>query len=219
MLVDPTPGPDYDATIRLFNSDGSEPELSGNGTRCAAALLVERGYAKEDIRIRTGAGIKHLRTLGREGSEFQFEMNMGVPRIVARRRTLDLSSGPREATLIDVGNPHALTSSKTSISIGAAPAPKPSGTLPSRIAAMCHSSGALALTRLTFVFSKEVRERPTVPAQVQRRSGNCHSTGTLGKSSYGTNAHRQPGTSLEWARNACLSHRTRANHCRRHISS
>ncbi len=39
--------PDFDATIRLFNSDGSEPELSGNGTRCAALLLAreERGFA------------------------------------------------------------------------------------------------------------------------------------------------------------------------------
>jgi diaminopimelate epimerase len=105
MLVDPTPGGGFDATIRLFNSDGSEPELSGNGTRCAAALLIERGHAKEEIRIRTGAGIKHLRLLGRGGSEFQFEMNMGVPRIVALRETLELSTGPREATLLDVGNP------------------------------------------------------------------------------------------------------------------
>ncbi len=105
MLVDSTPGQGFDATIRLFNSDGSEPELSGNGTRCAAALLLEQGQAKEDIRIRTGAGIKHLRVLSRKGSEFQFEMNMGVPRVVALRATLELSSGQREATLLDVGNP------------------------------------------------------------------------------------------------------------------
>jgi diaminopimelate epimerase len=105
MLVDATPGEGFEATIRLFNSDGSEPELSGNGTRCAAALLIEHGHAKEEIRIRTGAGIKHLRLLGRKGSEFQFEMNMGVPRIEALREMLELSTGPREATLIDVGNP------------------------------------------------------------------------------------------------------------------
>ncbi len=105
MLVDPTPGDGFDATIRLFNSDGSEPELSGNGTRCAAALLLERGSPKDDIRIRTGAGVKHLRLLGREGSVFQFEMNMGVPRIVALRETLEFAAGPREATVIDVGNP------------------------------------------------------------------------------------------------------------------
>ena len=105
MLVDPTPGEGFDATLRLFNSDGSEPEISGNGTRCAAALLLEHGHSAPDIRIRTGAGIKHLRVLGRNGSEFQFQMNMGVPAIVALRETLDLSTGPREATLLDVGNP------------------------------------------------------------------------------------------------------------------
>ena len=105
MLVDAVPGDGYDATIRLFNSDGSEPELSGNGTRCAAALLIEHGHTQEELRIRTGAGIKHLRLLGRQGSEFQFEMNMGVPRVLALRETLELSSGAREATLVDVGNP------------------------------------------------------------------------------------------------------------------
>ena len=105
MLVDDAPGEGFDAAIRLFNSDGSEPELSGNGTRCAAALLMERGIEKEELRIRTGAGIKHLRALGREGSVFEFSMNMGVPRVVALRETIDLATGPREATLIDVGNP------------------------------------------------------------------------------------------------------------------
>jgi diaminopimelate epimerase len=110
MLVDPTPGAltsgeRFDATIRLFNSDGSEPELSGNGTRCAAALLMERGHDRDEIRIRTGAGIKHLRVLGCEGSRYRFEMNMGVPRVLELRATIELSTGPRTATLIDVGNP------------------------------------------------------------------------------------------------------------------
>src|SRR5579884_554423 len=40
MLVDDTAAGDRDASIRLFNADGSEPELSGNGTRCAAAVLA-----------------------------------------------------------------------------------------------------------------------------------------------------------------------------------
>jgi len=110
MLVDPTPetateGGLYDGTIRLYNSDGSDAEISGNGTRCAAALLIERGYAKDEVRIRTGAGIKYLRVLERQGSSFLFEMNMGVPRVVALHETFELSSGPRDATILDVGNP------------------------------------------------------------------------------------------------------------------
>src|SRR5580765_78661 len=46
-----------DACIELWNSDGSRSEISGNGTRCAAALLVESKIAQQDeVRIGTGAG-------------------------------------------------------------------------------------------------------------------------------------------------------------------
>jgi Diaminopimelate epimerase len=67
--------------IRLFNPDGSEPEISGNGTRCAAAFLIEAGLAKDDVKIQTGAGLKQLRLLERNDREFLFEMNMGRPSI------------------------------------------------------------------------------------------------------------------------------------------
>jgi diaminopimelate epimerase len=105
MLVDPAADPDAEGSIELYNSDGSAPELSGNGTRCAAAFLIEKGHAPSRVRIRTGAGIKTLRLLSRKGREFQFEMNMGAPRIVAASFALALSSGPRDVTLVDVGNP------------------------------------------------------------------------------------------------------------------
>src|SRR5271156_374579 len=66
-----------DAAIRLFNADGSEPEISGNGTRCAAALLIDAGKAAGEVTIATGAGAKHLRLIERSGRKFLFEMNMG----------------------------------------------------------------------------------------------------------------------------------------------
>src|SRR4051812_4084353 len=66
MILDSTEGSGYDAAIRLFNSDGSEPELSGNGTRCAA-LLVARETAGSLVRIQTGAGIKELRVIAGRG--------------------------------------------------------------------------------------------------------------------------------------------------------
>jgi diaminopimelate epimerase len=101
MLLDATEGPGYDATIRLFNSDGSEPELSGNGTRCAA-LLVARESKRKIIRIQTGAGIKELRVVSGSGDrEYQFEMNMGAIRV------LDLHAEVQgfDAVLVDTGNP------------------------------------------------------------------------------------------------------------------
>jgi diaminopimelate epimerase len=101
MVLDRTEGPDYDATIRLFNSDGSEPELSGNGTRCAA-LLIARDTPGEHIRLRTGAGIKQLRTVSSASErEFQFEMNMGAIRVVE----LHAKVQGFDAVIIDAGNP------------------------------------------------------------------------------------------------------------------
>ncbi len=107
LLVEPG-GEGRDASLRLFNADGSEPELSGNGTRCAAAFLIWRGFEpKSELRIGTGAGLKLLRLLERNGLKFVFEMNMGKPawRDQDLHLKLPLASGEREVTALSVGNP------------------------------------------------------------------------------------------------------------------
>jgi len=96
---------DADGAIRLINSDGSEAEISGNGTRCAAAFLIYHGLASERVRISTGAGVKQLRLLERSGLRFVFEMNMGHPEIREEHLELPLSTGARDVTLVWVGNP------------------------------------------------------------------------------------------------------------------
>ena len=101
MLIDATPRDGYDATIRLFNSDGSEPELSGNGTRCAAALLARDNSDQTEFRIKTGAGIKHLKLISQTGYQYQFEMNMGNIRVLE----LNAKVQGRDAVIIDAGNP------------------------------------------------------------------------------------------------------------------
>lgn len=103
MLV---PAANADTSIRLFNSDGSEAEISGNGTRCVAAYLLDRGR-QSPLRIATKAGVKPLRLIERRGTVFQLEMSMGRPRY--RREEigcrLDTGLGSREVTILDVGNP------------------------------------------------------------------------------------------------------------------
>jgi diaminopimelate epimerase len=102
ILLDRTEGPDHDATIRLFNSDGSEPEISGNGTRCAALLLADDDRKNDPIRIRTGAGVKELRLISTsQNREFQFEMNMGAVRVLELHARVQ----GRGAVLLDAGNP------------------------------------------------------------------------------------------------------------------
>jgi diaminopimelate epimerase len=105
MLIDVASGDGYDAAIRLFNSDGSEAEISGNGTRCAAAFLIAQGHPQDVVRVRTGAGIKQLRLLERADRRFVFEMNMGRPEFTAERFQLPLAAGERDVTLVWVGNP------------------------------------------------------------------------------------------------------------------
>ena len=92
MLVDPAP------SIELYNSDGSKPELSGNGTRCAAAFLIESEKATETLSIQTGAGPKHLKLLRRDGPEYWFEMDMGIPEF----------GEDGEFTVVNVGNPQCV---------------------------------------------------------------------------------------------------------------
>jgi diaminopimelate epimerase len=101
------PGSSADAAIRLFNSDGSEAEISGNGTRCAAAWLVERGASGGELRILTGAGEKNLRLLARDGLRYEFEANMGRPvwnpgEIPSR---VSAAGATWEGVALDVGNP------------------------------------------------------------------------------------------------------------------
>jgi diaminopimelate epimerase len=94
-------GPDYDGAIELWNSDGSRSDISGNGTRCAAAVLVEAGKAAGEIRISTGAGVKRLVLLDRQGKDFSFEMNMGPAAI----EDLSATVAGRDCAILNVGNP------------------------------------------------------------------------------------------------------------------
>ena len=100
MLLDDAQ--EADAGIELWNSDGSRSEISGNGTRCAAALLVESGRAGRDVRIKTGAGLKHLKLLERSGETFLFEMNMGRAQVEERESTIVPG---KKSVILNVGNP------------------------------------------------------------------------------------------------------------------
>ena len=63
------PATDADILARLINADGSEAEISGNGTRCVAAYMVTQGRSGK-IAISTGAGVKHCNLISREEHSF-----------------------------------------------------------------------------------------------------------------------------------------------------
>jgi len=98
------PARDADLRARLVNADGSEAEISGNGTRCVAAYMVSQGYAGR-LAIRTGAGIRHCELVAREEHRFEFEMDMGEPQ-VGDDFSIKLAFGEAHGTPVSMGNPH-----------------------------------------------------------------------------------------------------------------
>src|SRR5260370_35613310 len=95
------PDDQADTGARLFNADGSEAEISGNGTRCVAAWLCAE-QAKDRVAIRTGAGIKTCSLTLREPPWFEFEMEMGQP-MVGAEIAVGLRSGTVRGIPVSMG--------------------------------------------------------------------------------------------------------------------
>ncbi len=98
------PAQDADVRVRLFNADGSEAEISGNGTRCVAAYLCSE-QPREKVAIRTGAGIRTCILTARCEAQYEFETAMGEPQ-VGDEFPIKLAFREVKGTPVSVGNPH-----------------------------------------------------------------------------------------------------------------
>jgi diaminopimelate epimerase len=98
------PATDADILARLINADGSEAEISGNGTRCVAAHLCS-AQLKDRFTIRTGAGVKACTLISYNQAEYEFEMVMGEPQ-VGKEFSVKLASGEVNGIPVSMGNPH-----------------------------------------------------------------------------------------------------------------
>lgn len=98
------PDKDADVEARLVNADGSDAEISGNGTRCVAVYLTSESR-KETVRIRTGAGIKTCTLMARNDNVAEFETAMGVPK-VENEIAIATSFGEVKGIPVSMGNPH-----------------------------------------------------------------------------------------------------------------
>jgi diaminopimelate epimerase len=100
----PVESGDADVHARLINADGSEAEISGNGTRCVAAYLCAE-HGRETFRIRTGAGVKTCALTARAGTRYDFEIAMGQPN-VGPELVIRSSFGETHGIAVSMGNPH-----------------------------------------------------------------------------------------------------------------
>jgi diaminopimelate epimerase len=99
-----SPHPTADLEVRLINADGSDAEISGNGTRCVAAYVcAER--KKEKIAIQTGAGLKicTLKSVSDSGYELEAAMGEGI---VEAEFALQLGAKEVRGIPVSMGNPH-----------------------------------------------------------------------------------------------------------------
>ncbi|MGA3196995.1 MAG: diaminopimelate epimerase [Terriglobales bacterium] len=99
------PDSEADVRARLINADGSDAEISGNGTRCVAAQIYSRTTSKKEVIIRTGAGLKTCRLIRQQGPTFEFEIDMGQPE-VGERLTIATTTLRAEGVQVSMGNPH-----------------------------------------------------------------------------------------------------------------
>lgn len=81
-VVSPSQDQSADFQVRIFNPDGSEASLSGNGTRCAAAYLYyEKLWQAEELRLNTRAGVKRYVLRADEGNgRYLFDSELGQPK-------------------------------------------------------------------------------------------------------------------------------------------
>jgi diaminopimelate epimerase len=115
------PSDQADARMRIFNADGSEAQMCGNGIRCLAKYVYESGISrKPEIAVETLAGVLSLQLITANGVVEQVKVDMGMPRL--RRQDIPmrgagdrvlgerLTAGDREfaVTCLSMGNPHCV---------------------------------------------------------------------------------------------------------------
>ena len=116
------PSEQADAQMRMFNADGSESEMCGNGIRCVAKYVYDHGIVHNDeLKILTGNGILTLQVFSKNGVAEQVRVNMGRPIMEADSIPTTLPGNPPvgvplevgrhnlQVTCVSMGNPHCIT--------------------------------------------------------------------------------------------------------------
>ncbi len=116
------PSPVADARMRMFNADGSESEMCGNGVRCVAKYVYDHGICrKESLKIETDAGVLSLDLQVEAGRVRRVRVDMGPPVLAAGEIPTTLEGDPvvgaelavagrtLAVTCVSMGNPHCVT--------------------------------------------------------------------------------------------------------------
>ncbi|MBL8858758.1 MAG: diaminopimelate epimerase [Planctomycetes bacterium] len=113
LLIATKPAFGGDCAMVLYNADGSRAEMCGNGLRCVAKLVVERGHVqKDEFVIESDAGPRPTAVERTDGKVVGARVHMGTPKILARDVAIPIDAPTPgtivKGTLVDVGNPHCV---------------------------------------------------------------------------------------------------------------
>jgi len=113
-----------DVGMRMFNPDGSEAEVCGNGLRCVVKYAVDEGLARPregELSVETATGVLSAQVFGEKGAVERVRVSMGVPRFAPREipvlaeaepplkdLSLDIEGQRLAVTCVSMGNPHAV---------------------------------------------------------------------------------------------------------------
>ncbi|MGN0375180.1 MAG: diaminopimelate epimerase [Butyrivibrio sp.] len=120
ILIKPSDVADF--TMEMYNADGSQGKMCGNGIRCVGKYVYDNGLTdKTDISVETLAGIKYLKLFTENGKVTSVRVNMGAPILKPEEIPVKLPGenvidrpvviGDREynITCVSMGNPHCIT--------------------------------------------------------------------------------------------------------------
>ena len=107
-IITISPSETADFKMRIFNADGSEAMMCGNGIRCVGKYVYDKGYTdKTRLLIETMSGIRTLDLEIRCGKVRRVTVGMGRA-VVAEDMTLEVGGTAVTVTPVNVGNPHAV---------------------------------------------------------------------------------------------------------------
>ena len=97
-----------DFKMRIFNADGSEAKMCGNGIRCVGKYLFDKGYTtKKNLKIETLSGIKTLSLSVKDGKVREVSVHMGKA-VVGVEKVLTVCGQALRCIPVSVGNPHCV---------------------------------------------------------------------------------------------------------------
>ena len=110
-----------DCEMEMYNLDGSQGAMCGNGIRCVAKFVYDKGIVrKKNLSIDTKSGIKYLSLTVKNGKVSTVEVNMGSPVLMANQipvvsdteqvidQPLEVNGKTYHITAVSMGNPHAI---------------------------------------------------------------------------------------------------------------